>query len=120
MAYIQHTPLITTSNTKFIDSYSFNTTNGTVQINGGFDTILYIVDLAQDVVIYNPLQVGKGGSITGNTLTLNYPMDGLSDTDKLLIVADFTPQETVTTEIQLLRELMETNNKLLNKIYNPE
>ena len=116
MSYIQSITIPTSSNTKFITEYSFNTTDSKVVINERFNTILYIADLETNEIIYNPLKKGSGGTVDGNTIFLNHSMTGLSDVDNLLIVAEGIVEDTISNDIEAIKKEIKYLNKQISKI----
>jgi len=116
MSYIQSINIPTSSNTKFITEYSFSTTTSKVVINERFSTILYIADLDTNDIIYNPLKKGSGGSVEGDTVSLDYPMTGLSDSDKLLIVVEGIAEATISNDIETIKKEIKYLNKQISKI----
>jgi len=117
MAYIQNIEIPTSSSIKFITEYSFNTTSATVQIDERFNTILYIADLETNDIIYNPLKKGSGGTLSGNKIILDFPMDGLSDSDKLLIAVNDIVVTSIDSELELIKKELKYLNKQISKIY---
>lgn len=97
-------------NTKFIKG-SLDTTNSIVNFEGRYDTILYIINLTTDDIIYNPLHKGRGGSVLGSCVELNYPMDGLSDSDSILVVVDYKEENSIESNINELVEELKISNK---------
>lgn len=116
MSYIQNIALPTSNNTKFITGYSFNTSTASVRIDERFDTILYIANLTTDDVIYNPLHKGRGGSVEGNIIFLDYPMTGLNDSDKLLIAVQGLEVSTLESDTEAIKKEMKYLNKQISKI----
>lgn len=73
---------------------------GTVTFTGSFipaslDRILAIVNTTRNVLIYNPVTVGFGGTYTSPTLTLAFDTNAHANTDKLLIYCDDGLLQTV-------------------------
>lgn len=116
MAYIQNIDIPTSSSIKFITEYSFDTTTSEVVINERFNTILYIADLDTNDIIYNPLKKGSGGTLSGNSVTLDFPMDGLSNDDKLLIAVDDIIITSTDSELELIKKELKYLNKQISKI----
>ena len=118
MAYIQNIELPTSANTVFAISYSFDVSKSLVVINDSYNTLLYIINTTTDDIIYNPLSKGRGGLIVGNSITLDYPMNGFSDDDVLMIAMYKEVIEDKGLEKEILTQ-QKITNKLLQKIYKP-
>ena len=75
-------------------TYVFDASAQTVSIDN-FDPlvieqVMLIVNQTDGIIIYNPFDPAKGGTVTGTdaVLTLEYDTTSMSDTDKLMIVMD--------------------------------
>ena len=81
---------------QLISNYSFDASEGTVVFSDfasiSLNRVLLITNLADNIIIYNFAGLGKGGSASGNTLTLAYDTDLMDDADLLQIFYDF-PQK---------------------------
>jgi hypothetical protein len=75
-----------------IDNYTFDKTAKTVTFNNyvsiGLDHILIIVNVTDNIIIYNFADPTKGGTVSTNVLTLTYDTSSMSNTDNLLIYYD--------------------------------
>lgn len=73
---------------KLITNYTFNPEAGTISSPDLQDirNLLLITNLSNNKVIYNFAGQGKGGSLVGNTLTLDQQTSGMSADDKLQIL----------------------------------
>ncbi len=75
-----------------IDNYTFDKTAKTVKFSDystiRLDSILLITNVESNVIIYNFADPTKGGSVSGNILTLDYNTSSMADTDKLQIFYD--------------------------------
>ena len=116
MSYIQKVELMQGSNTTFIHTAVLNTTESTVVINSPFDTVLYVIDLATDDVIYNPLHKGRGGTVGADSILLDFPMTGLTTGDSLLVAVDYKVTETIESSLEHLVTEAKITNKLLRKM----
>lgn len=89
---------------KLITNYTFNAGAQTVTFSGytsiSLEGILLITNLVDNIIIYNFADVGYGGSVTGNVLTLAYNTTGMSNTDDLQIFYDDTDVQPANTELQ--------------------
>ena len=118
--------------------YSFNASANSVTIinhteNFTKEHLLLITNTTDNQILYNFGCVGFGGVInsTSKVITLEYDTAAMSDSDTLQIVlyVDEDHVDTATinlltllndslTELGCIRELLETNNKLMKKILN--
>ncbi len=74
---------------KLITNYTFNPTEKTITFED-YDTIdlervLLITNVTRNEIIYSFADPSKGGSVSGNVLTLNYDTTSMDDTDLLQI-----------------------------------
>ena len=74
-------------------SYTFDASAQTITFSGlptlGVEDIGVIVNLTDNVVIYNPQDNALGGTISSNVLTLTFDTTSMSDTDELQIPVAF-------------------------------
>lgn len=77
---------------KLVNNYTFVPSTRQILINDNlFDSLeqlLLITDVSTNTVIYNFADPNLGGSIDGNTITLDYNTTSLSGTDALQIFID--------------------------------
>ena len=111
MSYIQNIELMTSKSTKYIHSAHLDASTSIVTITEPYDTILYIINLTTDDVIYNPLHKGRGGYANGSYVELNYPMTGMSDTDRILVAVSYEEQTSIETNINELLDEVKISNK---------
>ena len=91
-----------------ITNYTFNAASRTVTFLGYsrilLDSILIITNVASNTIIYNFAGTGKGGTVSGNVLTLDFDTSAMSNSDPLQIYYDdaaivpATVQEQQNTE----------------------
>jgi hypothetical protein len=91
-----------------ITNYTFNAASKTVTFLGYsrilLDSILIITNVASNTIIYNFAGTGKGGTVSGNVLTLDFDTSAMSNSDPLQIYYDdaaivpATVQEQQNTE----------------------
>jgi hypothetical protein len=91
-----------------IANYTFNAASRTVTFLGYsrilLDSILIITNVASNTIIYNFAGTGKGGTVSGNVLTLDFDTTTMSNSDSLQIYYDdaaivpATVQEQQNTE----------------------
>jgi hypothetical protein len=75
-----------------ISNYTFDASAQTIAFNDYteilLERILLIVNVTDNIIIYNFADPLKGGSVSGNDLTLTYDTSLMSDTDDILIYYD--------------------------------
>jgi hypothetical protein len=75
-----------------ISNYTFDASAQTIAFNDYteilLERILLIVNVTDNIIIYNFADPLKGGSVVGNDLTLTYDTSLMSDTDDILIYYD--------------------------------
>ena len=91
-----------------ITNYTFNAASKTVTFLGYsrilLDSILIITNVASNTIIYNFAGSGKGGTVSGNVLTLDFDTSAMSNSDPLQIyyedaaIVPATVQEQQNTE----------------------
>lgn len=103
---------------KLVTSYTFNAVAKTI-VSADFvslDAILLITNVTDNVIVYNFAGVGKGGTLSGTTLTLDYDTSGMDNGDSLQIFVDdlVTPSTSVnqTTLNDLIGTLQELSARL--------
>lgn len=89
---------------KLITNYTFNAAAQTVTFSEytsiSLEGILLITNLVDNIIIYNFADIGYGGSVSGNILTLAYNTTGMDDTDDLQIFYDDTDVQPSNAELQ--------------------
>lgn len=99
-----------------IDNYLFDKTAKTITFldytSIDLNRIAVITNVTSNVMIYNFAGAGKGGTISGNVLTLTYDTAAMADTDELQIIYD-------DKDAPLLGQLLESIKLLFRVIANP-
>ena len=89
---------------KLITNYTFNATAQTVTFTDyttiRLESVLLITNVTDNVIVYNFADLGFGGSVTDNILTLAYDTTGMDDTDSLQIFYDDNDVQPANTELQ--------------------
>jgi hypothetical protein len=85
---------------KLITRYAFNTANKTVLFSEYskiyLGNILLITNITDNIIIYNFADATKGGTVSGNTLTLTYNTAAMDGGDTLQIYYDDPAGDTGT------------------------
>lgn len=99
-----------------IDNYLFNKTAKTITFldytSIDLNRIAVITNVTSNTMIYNFAGAGKGGTVSGNILTLTYDTAAMADTDELQIIYD-------DKDAPLLGQLLESINLLFRAVANP-
>lgn len=89
---------------KLITNYTFNAAAQTVTFTDyttiSLESVLLITNVTDNVIVYNFADIGYGGSVSGNILTLAYNTTGMDDTDDLQIFYDDTDVQPSNAELQ--------------------
>lgn len=93
-----------------IENYIFNKTTKEITFSDyteiRLDAVLLITNATDSTVIFNFADPTKGGTVSGNILTLAYDTSAMDDNDKLLIYYDDTEKIDLTADlIETLQEL---------------
>ena len=100
-----------------IKEYLFDASEGLITFTDyttiDLDSILVIVNVTDNIVIYNFADTTKGGTVSDNILTLMYNTSLMDNDDKLLIyyegkesvVIDYTQEDLLNEIINQLKEL---------------
>lgn len=84
-------------------SYTFSASAKTITVSGintvELENFLLIVNATRNAIIYSPVALGKGGSLVGNVLTLDFDTTSHADTDDIQIHYALTQS---TDEISVL------------------
>lgn len=99
-----------------INNYTFTPANRTIVFNDyssiKLDDILLITDVSTGTIIYNFASANLTGSVSGNTLTLNYNTTGLSPSNLSIYYDEPESKPSTDESIVLLRRMV----KLLEPI----
>lgn len=73
-----------------INNYTFNASSKTVTFTDyssiTLDNIYAVINVTQNIIIYNPTISSLGGTVSTNVLTLTYNTASMSNSDKLMII----------------------------------
>jgi hypothetical protein len=98
-----------------INNYTFNSTTKQIALTDytsvDLEAFLLITNVASNIIIYNFADPAKGGTVSGNILTLDYNTASMSNTDNLQIFIDDGLSASTN-------ETIEESNRLLSSIYN--
>lgn len=75
-----------------VENYTFNAATKEIALTDytsvNLESFLLITNVTDNVIIYNFADPAKGGTVTGNVLTLDFDTTGMSNTDDLQIFID--------------------------------
>lgn len=87
-----------------IGSYTFDASAQTVTLTGiktfNISEILVITNITDQEIIYLPSDTGKGGTISGNIITLEFDTTSMSDTDDLQIFVQYNNDKDYNLWVQ--------------------
>jgi hypothetical protein len=97
-----------------INNYTFNSTTKQIALTDytsvDLEAFLLVTNVTDNIIIYNFADPAKGGTISGNSLTLDFDTTSMSNTDDLQIfIEDGTSPAS--------NEAIEESNELLSAIY---
>lgn len=118
MSYIRGRETLSLSDSKVSKSYTFDPSSRTVIVrDSDANEVLLVVNLEDNIAIYNPLVPSLGGDQSGNQLTLNFDTTNMSSSDSLLVLyqGDDDDESSVNLFTEILYEL-KTQTKILKKI----
>lgn len=107
-----------------INSYSFDASARTITFldysSIFLDSVLLITNVTDNVIIYNFAGSGKGGTVSGNVLTLAFDTTTMADTDSLQIYYDDEAIAPVTAkqqeEMRDMLYLLSQQGQMIGKI----
>lgn len=103
---------------KLVTSYTFNAVAKTI-VSADFvslDAILLITNVTDNVIIYNFAGTGKGGTLSGTTLTLDYDTSGMDNGDSLQIFVDDLVTPSTSVNQTTLNDLIGTLQELIQRL----
>jgi hypothetical protein len=96
-----------------IDNYGFNSVSKTITFldytNIRLDGVLGIINVTDNIEIFNFLDPSKGGTTLNNVLTLDYDTSSMNNVDKLLIYYDDSQKVSTDTNSQLQQAIKDTD-----------
>lgn len=102
-----------------VENYTFNA--GTRQITltdynpVNLESFLLITNVTDNVIIYNFADPSKGGTVSGNILTLDYDTTAMSNGDTLQIFIDDGEKSASETTLEALRDVSDYLKILVNQ-----
>lgn len=110
-----------------IKNYSFNKTLKTVSFNDyvsiDLDSVLLLTNVTSNIIIYNFANPLLGGSVSGNTLYLNYDTSLMNDNDDLqifyqdsLVPSTEIKQDALNLLIELLQDQIKNDGTIQRQL----
>lgn len=104
---------------KLISNYSFNAAAKQITLSDytsiNLESLLIITNVTDNVIIYNFAGQGKGATVTGNVLTLDFDTTSMSDSDDLQIFVDNSEVGASETTLEALKDLTDYLKILVNQ-----
>lgn len=104
---------------KLVTSYTFDASAKTIDSADftSLEKIQLITNVTDQLIIYNFADTGKGGTLAGTTLTLEYDTTAMDDADKLQIfVEDGTNLSSVEASLGVMDDWDESDRAKVNVI----
>lgn len=80
-----------------VDAYTFDASAQTLEFTGygsiALEAVMMVVNTTDQVIIYNPFDSAKGGTVATNVLTMEFDTTSMDDADDLLILYEDTAQD---------------------------
>jgi hypothetical protein len=93
---------------KLVSNYSFNAAAKQITLADytavDLESLLLITNVTDNVIIYNFSGQGKGATVSGNTLTLDFDTTSMSDTDELQIFIDNNEVGASESTVEALKD----------------
>jgi hypothetical protein len=105
---------------KLVSNYSFNAAAKQITLSDytsvDLESLLLITNVTNNTIVYNFAGQGKGATISGNTLTLDFDTTSMSDTDNLQIFIDDGESPATNSALEtidlLLTQLLKRSESL--------
>jgi hypothetical protein len=105
---------------KLVSNYSFNAAAKQVTLADyttiDLESLLLITNVTSNTIVYNFAGQGKGATISGNVLTLDFDTTLMSNSDNLQIFIDDGFSAAANDTIEELTKALEDNNVFLRRI----
>jgi hypothetical protein len=104
---------------KLVSNYSFNAAAKQITLTDyasiDLESLLLITNVATNTIIYNFAGQGKGATISGNVLTLDYDTTSMSNSDSLQIFIDNNEVGASESTVDSLRDIADYLKTLVNQ-----
>lgn len=103
-----------------ITNYTFNAAAKQITLldytSINLESVLLVTNVTDNIIIYNFADPNKGGTVSGNTITLTYNTNSMSNTDDLQIFIDDGVVAAKDQSILDLSASIDDNSAVLRKI----
>jgi hypothetical protein len=104
---------------KLVSNYSFNAAAKQITLSDytsvDLESLLLITNVANNTIIYNFAGQGKGATISGNVLTLDFDTTSMSNSDSLQIFIDNNEVGASESTVDSLRDIADYLKTLVNQ-----
>jgi len=108
--------LLIPSNTKIANDYTFDASNGTVEVRDiDFIRAIAITNLNNGVLLFNPSMIGTRAQRSNGLINLSVDTTGMNDADQLLILYEYAGDD-IASVLCLIRDELEKQTRILEKI----
>lgn len=102
-----------------VENYTFNATTKQVTFTDyttvSLESVLLITNVTDNIIIYNFADPAKGGTISGNVLTLDFDTSSMSNSDKLQIFIENGQVPSSEASLVDLKDLLDFIKILVNQ-----
>jgi hypothetical protein len=102
-----------------VENYTFNSSAKQVTLTDytslDLESILLITNVTDNIIIYNFADPAKGGTVSGNVLTLDYDTSAMSNGDLLQIFIEDGEKSASETTLEALKDLTDYLKILVNQ-----
>jgi hypothetical protein len=102
-----------------VQNYTFNASSGEITFTDytsvDLESILLITNVTDNIIIYNFADPAKGGTVSGNVLTLDYDSSAMSNGDALQIFIEDGQKSASETTLEALKDLTDYLKILVNQ-----
>jgi hypothetical protein len=104
---------------KLVSNYSFNATAKQITLSDytsvDLESLLLITNVANNTIIYNFAGQGKGATVSGNVLTLDFDTTSMSNSDSLQIFIDNNEVGSSESTVEALKDVADYLKILVNQ-----
>jgi len=104
---------------KLVSNYSFNAATKQITLSDytsvDLESLLLITNVANNTIIYNFAGQGKGATVSGNVLTLDFDTTSMSNSDSLQIFIDNNEVGASESTVDSLRDIADYLKTLVNQ-----
>jgi hypothetical protein len=102
-----------------VENYTFNSSTKQVTLTDytsiSLESVLLITNVTDNIIIYNFADPAKGGSVSGNILTLDYDTSTMSNGDALQIFIEDGQKSASESTVEALKDVADYLKVLVNQ-----